>query len=98
MIPGPEPWVGFCRDAVTEVKRVLVELPGRVEREPITGDGEGGDETTAIDAAAEGAIVELLERLHADGHEFHLVSEELGSGRSAATRPPTSSWIQSTAR
>ena len=30
MIPGPEPWVGFCRDAVTEVKGVLVELPGRV--------------------------------------------------------------------
>jgi len=88
VIPGPEPWVGFCRDAVTEVKRVLIELPGRVEREPITGDGEGGDETTAIDAAAEGAIVELLERLHAEGHEFHLVSEELGE-RSFGSNPTT---------
>ena len=26
---------------------------GRAEREPVVGDGEGGDETTAIDAAAE---------------------------------------------
>ena len=30
-----------------------VELPTRDEREPVVGDGEGGDETTAIDAAAE---------------------------------------------
>ncbi|MBA2568904.1 MAG: hypothetical protein H0V11_06110 [Actinobacteria bacterium] len=88
MIPGPEPWVGFCRDAVTEVKRVLGELPGRDERSPVMGDGEGGDETTAIDAAAEGAIVELLERLHAEGHAFHLVSEELGE-RSFGDNPTT---------
>jgi myo-inositol-1(or 4)-monophosphatase len=40
--------------------------------------GEGGDETTAIDAAAESAVVSLLERLHAGGVEFTLVSEELG--------------------
>ena len=88
MIRGPDPWVGFCRDAVTEVKRVLVELPGRVEREPIMGAGKGGDQTTAIDAAAEGAIVVLLERLHAEGHEFHLVSEELGE-RSFGSNPTT---------
>jgi len=88
VIPGPEPWVGFCRDAVTEVKRVLVDLPGRVERETVTGDGKGGDETTAIDAAAEGAIVVLLERLHTEGHEFHLVSEELGE-RSFGSNPTT---------
>jgi myo-inositol-1(or 4)-monophosphatase len=88
VIRGPEPWVSFCRDAVTEVQRVLGELPGRVEREPIMGDGKGGDETTAIDAAAEGAIVELLERLHAGGHDFHLVSEELGE-RSFGDNPTT---------
>jgi len=40
--------------------------------------GKGGDETTAIDAAAEAAVVTLLERLHASGVEFTLVSEELG--------------------
>ena len=88
MTPGPEPWVGFCRAAVIEVKRVLVDLPSRLEREPVTGDGKGGDETTAIDAAAEGAIVALLERLHAEGHDFHLVSEELGE-RSFGDNPTT---------
>ena len=37
--------------------------------------GEGGDDTTAIDAAAEDAVVARLEALEAD---FLLVSEELG--------------------
>ena len=37
--------------------------------------GEGGDDTTAIDAAAENAVVDRLEALEAD---FTLVSEELG--------------------
>jgi myo-inositol-1(or 4)-monophosphatase len=76
--PAPEPWLGFCRDAVADVRRVLGELPGRTEREPIVGTGLGGDETTAIDEAAEAVIVARLELLHADGHDFHLVSEELG--------------------
>ncbi len=40
------------------VSRVLDELPTRLEREPGVGTGEGGDETTAIDAAAEAAVVE----------------------------------------
>ena len=78
MTPAPEPWLGFCRDAVADVQRVLGELPGRAEREPVVGRGLGGDETTAIDEAAETAIVERLVGLHADGHEFKLVSEELG--------------------
>ena len=78
MTPAPEPWAGFCRDAVADVRRVLGELPGRIEREPVVGTGRGGDETTAIDQAAESAIVTRLEALHADGHEFQLVSEELG--------------------
>ena len=40
------------------VDRVLGELPTRLEREPGVGQGEGGDETTAVDAAAEAAVVE----------------------------------------
>ena len=71
-------WLAFCREAVGVVERALVDLPTRAEREPAVGLGEGGDETTAIDAAAEDAIVALLEELHADGVEFTLVSEELG--------------------
>ena len=89
MSAGPEPWLGFCRKAAADVREVLAELPTRTEREPVVGDGVGGDETTAIDAAAEGAVVARLERLHADGHDFHLVSEELGErtfGSGEATR------------
>ena len=37
--------------------------------------GEGGDDTTAVDAAAEAAVVSVLER---SGLDFTLVSEELG--------------------
>ena len=54
---------------------MLAELPTRVEREPVVGAGEGGDDTVAIDAAAEEAIVR---RLEAAGGDFALVSEELG--------------------
>jgi myo-inositol-1(or 4)-monophosphatase len=71
-------WLAFCRDASAAVDRALAELPTRADREPVVALGEGGDETTAIDAAAESAVVALLERLHADGAEFTLVSEELG--------------------
>ena len=45
------------------------------------GVGEGGDETTAIDAAAEAAVVRRLEALHRTGLDFVLVSEELGERR-----------------
>ena len=68
-------WLGACRDAAAAVGRVLGELPTRVEREPAVGAGEGGDETTAIDAAAEAAVVARLEQVPAG---FTLVSEELG--------------------
>jgi myo-inositol-1(or 4)-monophosphatase len=67
--------IATCREAVRDVKRVLTELPGRVDRETVVGQGEGGDETTAIDAAAEQAVVA---RLDSTGADFTLVSEELG--------------------
>ncbi len=68
-------WLESCRAAVADVRRVLGELPTRDEREPVVGAGLGGDDTTAIDAAAERAVVE---RLDAAGLDFTLVSEELG--------------------
>ena len=67
-------WLGVCRGAVEDVRGVLVELPTRAEREPVVGDGEGGDETTAVDAAAERVI---LERLQGIGGTT-IVSEEVG--------------------
>jgi myo-inositol-1(or 4)-monophosphatase len=68
-------WLCVCREATEDVKRVLRELPTRDEREPALGAGVGGDDTTAIDAAAERVVIECLDRAGAD---FTLVSEELG--------------------
>jgi myo-inositol-1(or 4)-monophosphatase len=72
------PWLELCRAAVGDLQRLLAELPTRLEREPVIGTGLGGDETTAIDAVAEQAVVARLERLHEQGFDFTLVSEELG--------------------
>jgi myo-inositol-1(or 4)-monophosphatase len=69
------PWLEACRDSVAAVRAVLADLPTRVEREPVVRAGEGGDDTTAIDAAAEEAVVARLAEV---GVGFSLVSEELG--------------------
>jgi len=66
-------WLELCRAAVADVEAVLDRLPTRAEREPVVGAGEGGDETTAIDQAAEDVIVE---RFRATGAS--IVSEEVG--------------------
>jgi myo-inositol-1(or 4)-monophosphatase len=71
-------WLSVCREARAAVETVLIDLPTRGEREPVVGAGEGGDETTAIDRAAEDAVVARLEKVHAAGLDFTLVSEELG--------------------
>ena len=61
-----------------DVREVFAEMPDRASREPIVGTGLGGDQTTAIDAAVEAAIVKRLESVHSAGASFKLVSEELG--------------------
>jgi myo-inositol-1(or 4)-monophosphatase len=66
-------WLALCRGARDDVRDVLAALPGRAEREPVVGAGEGGDETTAIDAAAEAAILARFR-----GEDVKLVSEEVG--------------------
>jgi myo-inositol-1(or 4)-monophosphatase len=50
-------WLELCRAAVADVDAVLQRLPTRAEREPVVGAGLGGDDTTAIDRAAEDAIL-----------------------------------------
>ncbi len=69
------PWLETCRACVADIRAVLERLPTRAEREPVLRLGEGGDDTTAIDEAAEQAVVA---RLEATGESFVLVSEELG--------------------
>jgi len=48
-------------------------MPTRAEREPKVGEGEGGDDTTAIDAAAEAVILARFR-----GEDVRIVSEEVG--------------------
>jgi myo-inositol-1(or 4)-monophosphatase len=69
------PWLETCRMCVADLQEILARLPTRAEREPVLRRGEGGDDTTAIDQAAEDAAVA---RLDATGESFVLVSEELG--------------------
>lgn len=73
-----EPWLEVCRAAAADIRGVLDDLPTRAEREPVLATGVGGDDTTAIDDAAERAVVARLEELHRGGEDFLLVSEELG--------------------
>ncbi len=80
--PSPLPlrrvtdWLQVCRDAARRSGAVLEELPTRRRaRAARRESAKGGDETTAVDAAAEAAVVEVLEAVPAG---FTLVSEELG--------------------
>ncbi len=72
-------WFAVCRRAGEAVAAALAELPTRAERERVVGAGEGGDETTAVDAVAEAAVVRVLDDEVGEG--FTLVSEELGERR-----------------
>jgi myo-inositol-1(or 4)-monophosphatase len=74
-------WLALCRAATEDVRAVLAELPTRAEREPVVARGEGGDDTTAIDAAAERAILARFDRVDAT-----IVSEEVGERGSGSTR------------
>ena len=67
-------WLALCRSAVEDVRGVLAELPRRSDREPVVGSGMGGDDTTAIDAAAERVILARFEGLD----DLTIVSEEAG--------------------
>jgi myo-inositol-1(or 4)-monophosphatase len=68
-------WLALCRAAVEDGRGVLEQLPRRADRETVTGTGEGGDETTAIDAAAERVILARF----SDVDDVTIVSEEVGT-------------------
>jgi myo-inositol-1(or 4)-monophosphatase len=80
-------WLEVCRAAVGDVRTVLEDLPTRAEREPVVGQGLGGDETTAVDKAAEDAILARLAAID----DLSIVSEEvgrLGDGRTTVVVDP----------
>src|SRR6185503_7661471 len=82
-------WLGFCRQVSDDVGAALAALPTRDMREPVVGQGEGGDDTTVVDRDAEAVVVARLEELHAGGVDFRLVSEELGERRFGGESP----WV-----
>ena len=72
-------WLGLCRRAAEALRDVLAEAPSTRQRAVETGErGEGGDRTLVIDSAAEDAVFDLLDDLHAGGYRFRVVSEERG--------------------
>jgi myo-inositol-1(or 4)-monophosphatase len=73
-------WLAVCRSAAEDVQGVLAALPTRVEREPVLAQGAGGDETTAIDRAAEEAVIARFRDL-----DVSIVSEEVGRVGNGAT-------------
>lgn len=74
-------WLAVCRAAADDVALILEEMPPR-DRQTVLGVGEGGDETTAIDAAAERAILARLKGID----DLTIVSEEVGVVGSGSTR------------
>ena len=74
-------WLALCRGAAEDVRAVIAELPTRAEREHVVARGEGGDDTTAIDAAAERVILARF-----DGVDATIVSEEVGQRGRGSTR------------
>jgi myo-inositol-1(or 4)-monophosphatase len=72
-------WLGACRRASRRLAAMLAATSGIAERARETGSrGSGGDRTLIIDETAESIVLEELDRLHAEGHQFSAISEERG--------------------
>ena len=67
------PWLELSRAAAADVKVVLARMPTREERERVIGRGKGGDDTGALDEAAEAATLR-----HFDRDDVRIISEEIG--------------------
>jgi myo-inositol-1(or 4)-monophosphatase len=73
-------WLGASREAAQALGAIIASRPTMAERVVETGErGEGGDRTLEIDALAEAAVFDQLERLHDAGARFTVVSEERGT-------------------
>jgi len=78
--PRDADWLGAARRATEALRGILAASPTTAERVRETGtQGEGGDRTLLIDAAAEDAVFAELDRLHGDGARFTALSEERGT-------------------
>jgi myo-inositol-1(or 4)-monophosphatase len=72
-------WIGLCRRAADRMKAMLADHPATADRQPGAERGAGGDRTLVIDSAAEEAVFDELEALHAGGRDFTAISEERGT-------------------
>lgn len=72
-------WIALCREMTSAMDEIFARHPTFADRNVHVGRGAGGDNTLAIDAAAEDAVFEVLERAVA-AHDVVLsvVSEERG--------------------
>jgi myo-inositol-1(or 4)-monophosphatase len=78
MVPSPASeadWLAVCRRAAARAREAVARHGRGAERSRYVGRGEGGDDTLAIDRAAEDAIFAELEAL---GLPLTAVSEERG--------------------
>ncbi len=71
-------WLEACRRMVVGQRRIFDEVRGIAARTEYEGVGEGGDNTLVIDRRCEDVAFAELERLHGEGEEFVVVSEERG--------------------
>ncbi|UTI64442.1 hypothetical protein NBH00_24280 [Paraconexibacter antarcticus] len=76
----PYAWLDAGRRAAAGIAALLDGVPCGDGRVAETGStGEGGDRTLVIDAQAEQLVFDELDRLHAEGARFTVVSEERGT-------------------
>jgi myo-inositol-1(or 4)-monophosphatase len=76
--PSPDRWLQAFRAAVEAQRGIFAEYSGIEARTAYDGVGEGGDNALVIDRLCEDAVFAELEKLHAEGAEFRVVSEERG--------------------
>ena len=73
--PLAHDWLGLCRHAAHAAREAVSGLTSTAERSVPQGEGEGGDTTLAVDAAAEDAVFAVLSGC---GLPLLAVSEERG--------------------
>ncbi|MBI4898487.1 MAG: hypothetical protein HY827_09010 [Actinobacteria bacterium] len=75
-------WTAICREIVVAMEQVFARYPTFADRNVHVGRGAGGDNTLAIDEAAEDAVFDVLERVAAEqAVGLDVISEERGEVR-----------------
>ena len=73
-----EQWLEVFQNIGRTMRAGIAEFLGREGGKVPLGRGAGGDKTFPVDKWAEDIVLAALERVHAQGEAFTLVSEELG--------------------